>query len=108
MPKMPNLAILGVGAGLLWLLMREKKVPGGGRPSPCPPMGDLDGDGLITRNDERLMRSPVIWMKPVDPANEMSVRANLKGYGTINLTDWGLMKAFLNGDIDTFPACNLR
>lgn len=71
----------------------------GKRPSPCPPYGDLDGDGLITFNDFRQINNLAM-------TGTYDVRGDLNGDGVVDSRDLRLVIDYIRGITDTFPVCS--
>ena len=62
------LLILGGAAAALGLLaLKGTEPPPGSKRSPCPPLGDVDGDGFISLNDANLILSAVAGITVLSP-----------------------------------------
>lgn len=98
-------AAVTIGLGTItYLAIRAKAAPG--RRSPCPPVGDIDGNGYITQNDLALLLYDVVARYP-NITDEELLRADVNGDGVVNALDISTLELFLGGEIDTFPACGL-
>ena len=99
-------AAVAVGlAGLLGLAIFITSRGGGGpsRPSPCPPLGDPNGDGKVDQNTIDLMTANFGQLVNGDP---LKATLDLNGDGIIDVVDVSILNGFLAGEINTFPACN--
>ena len=65
------------------------------KPSPCPPKGDLNGDGVINQKDIDLFT----FTSPLEVAD-------LDGNGAVTIFDAALLGRYINGLISTFPVCS--
>ena len=97
----PVVAVVGAALFGFWWLTRPPAFPD--RLPPCGGLGDINGDGVINMDDVEAFKQVV--GKLVDRNNPMMVRADLNGDGVINISDFTLLRAFILGQIKTFPAC---
>lgn len=72
--------------------------------SPCPPYGDLDGDGVIGTND--LINVQKIALGDTGYTVEQKRRAALITPGSVTMADYLLLVRYLAGTISTFPICS--
>lgn len=74
------------------------------KPSPCPPYGDVNGDGSITNADAEM----IFQADSGGPAltDEQNRRANVDGTGTVaDVSDGQLIVLYLANRKNTFPVC---
>lgn len=71
-----------------------------GRRSPCPPLGDIDGDGLVTREDAHQLAEQMVNDESIDLS-----RADVNGDGRVDVTDVRLIAQYADGIIDNFIGC---
>ena len=69
---------------------------------PCPPIGDVNGDGVIKPDDAQDILS---YTANIKPANFYPDRADVNKDGKIDSIDAALIKQYLAGIINTFAAC---
>ena len=81
--------------------------PGGrGRASPCPPLGDVDGDGVVTAKDGDLISQAVAGLITLTPSQ--ATRADVNGDGVVDEIDHLLILQYAAGQIATFSGCARR
>ena len=73
------------------------------RASPCPPIGDIDDDGLVTDNDAQLVADYVVGS--ITLTEEQLRRADVNGDGMVTGGDAMYISQYVEGLIDTFPVC---
>ncbi|MDI6602598.1 MAG: dockerin type I domain-containing protein, partial [Patescibacteria group bacterium] len=76
------------------------------KPSPCPPIGDIDGDSLITRNDAQFITQYVERKVKFSP--EIRVIADVNDDGKVSTLDAMLISQYMIGEISIFPACPIE
>ena len=79
-----------IGLGILVITGRRPQGPGGpGGNSPCPPLGDVDGDGWISRNDANLALNHHAGLLTLTP--EQFARADVNRDGVVDSIDAALI-----------------
>jgi len=73
------------------------------RPAPCPPLGDLTGDGLITTDDTVAINDILSSVRI--PTEAQVFEADVNGDGKITATDSAEIAAYRDGSITTFSGC---
>ncbi len=73
------------------------------KPSPCPPLGDVDGDGLVSTTDANWIAQYTVGTRTLTP--EQLIRADVNGDGKVNIVDSLIISQYLAGTINTFPGC---
>lgn len=100
-----GMVAVGIGVAVVAGILLADRGPGGGpsRPSPCPPLGDPNGDGKVDQDTITQMEANFGQLVGNDPVRKT---LDLNGDGIIDVVDVSILNAFLAGDINTFPACN--
>ena len=81
-----------VGLGIFALVGRRA---GAGLAGPCPPLGDVDGDGSITHTDSQLVLEHEASLRQLSPAQ--LARADVNGDGVVNSIDAQLILQVAEG-----------
>jgi len=95
-----NVLVLGAIAVGAYFLIKKNS----GRPSPCPPIGDIDGDGKVTANDAEMVANYFAGTQEL--TDEQISRARVRGQN-LSIVDALVIKQFADGVRDTFPVCNI-
>ena len=88
---------------VLLLALAKKKVK---KSSPCSPMGDVDGDGWVTKNDADMIADYVVGK--ITLTREQLLRADVDGDGTVTIKDGMMIAQFVAGNRTTFPCCSIH
>lgn len=95
--------VIGVSAISIWYALSRPK----GRPSPCPPMGDVDGDGYVTEKDAYMVSGCSLLVDGgIVLTDEQVRRACVRGK-PLSIVDAMLIQKYVKGGIDTFPVCSM-
>lgn len=70
---------------------------------PCGQYGDVDGDGVLTKEDHTLASH--IIMEPGNGTYEQRLAVNVDGDGDLDVDDSILIASYLVGSITDFPVC---
>ncbi|MEK7169907.1 MAG: dockerin type I repeat-containing protein, partial [Patescibacteria group bacterium] len=70
---------------------------------PCPPLGDVNGDGLITSEDAGIVND--ILSSARIPTEAQIVEADVSGDGEITATDSAEILAYLQDTVSAFSGC---
>jgi len=73
------------------------------RAPPCGNYGDVDGDGVVSRNDYQLIADYTVGNVSLTP--DQLARADVNGDGSVTIFDASLIYQYVTGSIDTFPVC---
>jgi hypothetical protein len=73
------------------------------RLSPCPPIGDVNSDGVVSQVDHDVARSFVLTT--VAPTSAQKRAADVNGDGVVSSADLELITRYIAGIINTFGAC---
>ncbi len=76
---------------------------GSSKPSPCSPLGDVNGDGFVTQADYDLTYEIVGGR--INPTEAQKLAADINKNGFINPTDYGAIDAYIQGKLTTFAGC---
>ena len=99
---MKGLLLIGLIAGGIYLFTRKKELPK--RLSPCPPMGDVDGDGYVSIEDADLISQHFAGLITLTPGQ--IERAEVRGK-PLSAADAGVIGMYVAGHRDTFPVCKI-
>lgn len=72
--------------------------------SPCPPYGDVDGDGVIGQGDYQAILEHSVGLNPLS-ATQLA-RADVNGDGKVDITDALLIGQYMVGQRTSFPVCS--
>jgi len=93
-----------IGLGIFTLTGRNGGNGGNGGPiaGPCAPLGDVDGDGIITANDAQLIFEYNAGLRQLSPSQ--LARADVNRDGRVNSIDAALILQVA----ERFPGANFR
>ncbi|KKW12906.1 MAG: Peptidase M15B and M15C DD-carboxypeptidase VanY/endolysin [Parcubacteria group bacterium GW2011_GWA2_49_9] len=72
-------------------------------PSPCVPLGDVNGDGLVTAADAVFVNDVLLGVRV--PTEAQRFEADVSNDGRISVTDSAEINAYLQGTAPSFSGC---